>query len=80
MRPNLRIGLLLSNHHPEVDDESALQLILSAMEEARDEVPGEVIAATYTPEDSVWIFSLGGGVWELRPSPENSWEAVQVPL
>ena len=80
MRPNLRIGLLLSNHHPEVTDHLALELILGAMKDARDQVPGEVIVAIYTPKDSVWVFSLGGGVWELRQSPEGSWDAVQVPL
>ena len=31
MKPNLRIGLLLSNHHPEVEDDVALELILGAI-------------------------------------------------
>ena len=80
MRANLRVGLMLGNHHPRTDDERALELILGALKATRERVPGEVIAARYTPEDTVWVFSLGGGVWELQQGPEGSWNAVQVPL
>ena len=79
MRANLRVGLLFLNHHPETDDETALDLILSGMRKLRDQVPGEVIVAVYTPEDSVWVFCVGGGVWDLQQGPEGSWDAVQVP-
>ncbi len=79
MKVNLRIGLLLSNHHPEVEDDLALELILSAFREVRDPIPGEVVIAVFTPEDTVWLFTAHHGVWELEKGPEGSWEAVRVP-
>ncbi len=79
MRANLRLGLLLGNHHPEVEDEMALRLILDALDAARGRTPGEVIVALYTPEDSVWVVTLDHGVWELERDPDGTWEAVKVP-
>ena len=78
MRANLRLGLLLGNHHPEVEDELALELILDALEAVRERTPGEVIVALYTPEDSVWVVTLDHGVWELEKNADGTWEAVKV--
>jgi len=78
MKPNLTIGLMLCNHHPELEDEAALRLILEGMEAASYEAPGEVAIAVYTPEDSVWVVTIGEGVWELTRGFDGSWQADEV--
>ena len=78
MKPNLRIGLLLSNHHPGVKDDVALEIIISALQGVKDRVPGEVVIAIYTPEESVWLFTAHHGVFEVDRSTEGQWRAVCV--
>ncbi len=74
----MRIGLLLSNHHPEVEDNLALELILCALRGVENLIPGEVVIAMYTPEESVWLFTAHDGVFEVNRSTEGRWRAVCV--
>ena len=78
MKPNLRVGLMLSNHHEELSDRDALHLILEAIDEVRDQVPGELAIAILTPDSTIWAYTLHSGTYELKQSGDGSWEAQKL--
>ena len=76
MKPNLRVGLTLSNQHDGVSDGAAFRLIADALEHC--DAPGEVIVALYAPDGTVWAFTIESGPYELRREGDGWWEATPI--